>query len=70
MESTPQNNLFGQWQPTPVKGEQLPLFHEPVNVPTTNRDTPTDAKLRRKFANTPTGELFPPGAKENQRDAM
>jgi hypothetical protein len=58
MELTPQSNLFGQWQPTAIKGEQIPLFHQPVDVPMPNGDTPADAKIRRKFANTPTGELF------------
>jgi hypothetical protein len=58
MDTTPQNNLFGQFQPTAIKGEQIPLFHQPVDVPTPSRDTPADAKIRRKFANTPTGDLF------------
>ncbi|HWE97622.1 MAG TPA: hypothetical protein VG269_26945 [Tepidisphaeraceae bacterium] len=58
MESTPQTNLFGEWQPTPIKGEQLPLFHQPIDAPTPNQDTPADAKIRRKFAETKTGELF------------
>ncbi|HWE93086.1 MAG TPA: hypothetical protein VG269_03865 [Tepidisphaeraceae bacterium] len=60
MESTPQNNLFGQYQPTAIKGEQLPLFHRPVDAPVPNRDTPTDARIRRKFTGTQTGELFGP----------
>ncbi|HWE95441.1 MAG TPA: hypothetical protein VG269_15845 [Tepidisphaeraceae bacterium] len=58
MDSTPQNNLFGQYQPTPIKGAQLPLFHQPVDAPLPNRDTPTDALIRLKFAGTQTGELF------------
>lgn len=58
MEPTPQTNLFGQYQPTPIKGEQLPLFHQPVDAPVPNRDTPTDARIRRKFAGAQTGKLF------------
>ena len=66
MDTTPQNNLFGQWQPTPIKGDQMPLFHQPVDVPTPCRDTPADARIRRKFADTPTAKLFD-GTKPGQR---
>ena len=52
-------DLFGRDVFEPIKGEQLPLFHGPVNIERPDNDSPTDRKLRRKFAKTPTAPLFP-----------
>jgi hypothetical protein len=51
-------DLFGRPIIDPMKADQLPLFHEPVELPPPAMDK-TDARIARKFRNTPTGELFP-----------
>lgn len=58
MDSTPQTNLFGQWQPTAIKGEQLPMFHEPVNVTRADDSTAADRKMAAKFDPRATPELW------------
>lgn len=54
-------DLFGHQIIHPMKAEQLPLFHEPnaaapVKVP---GETAEDRRIARKFAHTPTAEMFP-----------
>lgn len=57
-------DLFGRPVFDPIKGEQLPLFHEPVQIERPSADDPTDARIRRKFASAPTGNLFPPAPRQ------
>jgi hypothetical protein len=62
-------DLFGREVIYPMKAEQLPLFHEPNPAPpvTIPGETAEDRRIARKFAETPTAEMFP--AKPVQRKA-
>ena len=52
-------DLFGRPIIDPMKAEQLPLFHEPVQLTPAEADK-IDARIARKFRNCKTGELFTP----------
>lgn len=54
-------DLFGREVIYPMKVSQLPLFHEPNPAPpvTIPGETAEDRRIARKFANTPTAEMFP-----------
>lgn len=54
-------DLFGHPIYDPIKGKQLPLFHEP-NAPapvSSPGEIEADRRIARKFADTPTAEMFP-----------
>lgn len=68
METVPQNNLFGQYQPTPIKGEQMPLFHQPVEVKTPDKRDATDKKIAARFDASATPTMFPATAPQPQKD--
>ena len=57
-EPTPQTNLFGQFQPTPIKGKQMPLFHEPVEVAIPDTRSAIDRRIARKFDEKDTPLMF------------
>lgn len=54
-------DLFGREVIYPMKAEQLPLFHEPNPAPaiTIPGETAEDRRIARKFADTPTADMFP-----------
>ena len=54
-------DLFWREVIYPMKAEQLPLFHEPNPAPpvTIPGETAEDRRIARKFADTPTAEMFP-----------
>ena len=54
-------DLFRREVIYPMKAEQMPLFHEPNPAPavTIPGQTPEDRRIARKFADTPTAEMFP-----------
>jgi|GEM_PF-3082908 len=54
-------DLFGRVVIYPMKAEQLPLFHEPTPPPpiVIPGQTAEDRRIARKFAHTPTAEMFP-----------
>ena len=60
-------DLFGREVIYPMKADQLPLFHEPTPAPPVRipGETAEDRRIARKFADTPTAEMFP--AKPAQR---
>lgn len=57
-------DLFGREVIHPIKGEQLPLFHEPTPVKIPG-ETEADRRIARKFTDTPTAPMFPPATTTN-----
>ena len=52
-----QSGLFGQTVFDPIHGRQLPMFHEPVDVPGPKRDA-VDQRIARKFDATATPSMW------------
>ena len=61
-------DLFGHTMIYPIKAEQLPLFHEPNSAPPMHMpgETADDRRIARKFADTPTADLFPANPPERK----
>lgn len=55
--SAAQRGLFGQTVFDPMRGRQMPLFHEPVSVPVPKRDA-VDERIARKFDPSATPSMW------------
>lgn len=53
-----QTDLFGNSFVEPMKGKQIPMFHEPVNIERPDNRPQVDKKIAAKFANCETPTMF------------